>query len=238
MDERAREKRTIGDSDADAENVWKEAETMTKEEAIEHLKEWKECISSAYRRQVIDMAIEALQAEPTHGRLIDADMLKKKAQECATEAWKMNLTARIETVINQFIDWIDNAPTVQADRPHGEWVENEKNDPFRNVLKHLSRKRDEVKIIEQTENVLEFEVTNGYFEKWFRIIYLGDEENADKSFENLRKQRPMYMHYFISFCQTDYPQRGRFVNIEDTRWLPNEEEVLDTIKRYCKNWRK
>ena len=67
---------------------------------------------------------EYLEPTPTHGRLIDADMLKKKAQECATEAWKMNLTARIETVINQFIDWIDDAPTVQADRPHGEWISN------------------------------------------------------------------------------------------------------------------
>ena len=38
--------------------------TRTVEEAIKHLEEWKECISSAYRRQVIDMAIEALKAEP------------------------------------------------------------------------------------------------------------------------------------------------------------------------------
>ena len=33
---------------------------MTRGEAIKHLEEWKKCISSAYRRQVIDMAIEAL----------------------------------------------------------------------------------------------------------------------------------------------------------------------------------
>lgn len=48
-------------------------------------------------------------------RAIDADKLKRKAQECATEAWKMNLTARIETVLNQFIDWIDEAPTVEPE---------------------------------------------------------------------------------------------------------------------------
>lgn len=65
---------------------------------------------------------EYVEPTQTHGRLIDADALKKKAQECATEAWKMNLTARIETVLNQFIDWINDAPTVQADRPHGEWI--------------------------------------------------------------------------------------------------------------------
>ena len=48
-------------------------------------------------------------------RSIDGDKLKRKAQECATEAWKMNLTARIETVLNQFIDWIDKAPTVESE---------------------------------------------------------------------------------------------------------------------------
>ena len=120
---------------------------MNREEAIDKLQDlWNEVYnedSDGYDYAVaIDMAIEALQGdmycpncgvrlvpeneylEPTHthGRLIDADALKKKAQECATEAWKMNLTARIETVLNQFIDWIDNAPTVEDDRPHGEWT--------------------------------------------------------------------------------------------------------------------
>lgn len=33
---------------------------MTREEAIEHLKEWREVISSGHRKAVIDMAIEAL----------------------------------------------------------------------------------------------------------------------------------------------------------------------------------
>ena len=55
-------------------------------------------------------------------RLIDADKLKRKAQKCATEAWKMNLTARIETVLNQFIDWIDEAPTVEPERKKGKWI--------------------------------------------------------------------------------------------------------------------
>lgn len=50
-------------------------------------------------------------------RLIDADELKRKAQRVATESWKMKVTARTETVLNQFIDWIDNAPTIQSE-PH------------------------------------------------------------------------------------------------------------------------
>lgn len=56
-------------------------------------------------------------------RLIDADALKRKAQGVATESWKMGLTARIETTLNQFIDWIDSAPTaVESERKQGEWI--------------------------------------------------------------------------------------------------------------------
>ena len=56
-------------------------------------------------------------------RLIDADALKRKAQRVATESWKMGLTARIETTLNQFIDWIDSAPTaVEPERKQSEWI--------------------------------------------------------------------------------------------------------------------
>jgi len=64
---------------------------MTREEAIKHLEEWKECISSAYRRQVIDMAIEALSADVLQGEwlqreIIDDDMecgVNDDATECS-----------------------------------------------------------------------------------------------------------------------------------------------------------
>lgn len=52
-------------------------------------------------------------------RAIDGDALKRKAQKVATEAWKMKLTAKIETTLNQFIDWIDAQPTVQ---PEPQWT--------------------------------------------------------------------------------------------------------------------
>ena len=52
-------------------------------------------------------------------RPIDADALKRRAQKVATEAWKMKIKAEVETVLNQFIDWIDEAPTIQAE-PH--WI--------------------------------------------------------------------------------------------------------------------
>lgn len=50
-------------------------------------------------------------------RLIDADALKRRAQKVATDAWKMSLTANVETVLNQFIDWID-----QADTEEPQWI--------------------------------------------------------------------------------------------------------------------
>lgn len=47
-------------------------------------------------------------------RLIDANALKRKVQRIATEAWMMKLNASVETTLNQFIDYIDDAPTIDA----------------------------------------------------------------------------------------------------------------------------
>lgn len=55
-------------------------------------------------------------------RAIDGDALKRKAQKVATEAWKMKLTAKVETTLNQFIDWIDAAQTVEPERKKGKWL--------------------------------------------------------------------------------------------------------------------
>jgi len=52
-------------------------------------------------------------------RLIDGDALKRRAQKVATEAWKMKIKAEVETVLNQFIDWINEAPTIQSE---SDWI--------------------------------------------------------------------------------------------------------------------
>lgn len=52
-------------------------------------------------------------------RLIDGDALKRRAQKVATEAWKMKIEVKVETILNQFIDWINEAPTIEAE-PH--WI--------------------------------------------------------------------------------------------------------------------
>lgn len=47
-------------------------------------------------------------------RYIDANALKRKAQKVATEAWKMRIKSSVETILNQFIDWIEGMPTIDA----------------------------------------------------------------------------------------------------------------------------
>lgn len=49
-------------------------------------------------------------------RIIDADALRRKCAKVAAESWKMKMTAQVETVMNQFIDFIEEAPTV------GGWI--------------------------------------------------------------------------------------------------------------------
>lgn len=49
-------------------------------------------------------------------RIIDANKLKRRVQRVATEAWKMKLTASIETTLNQFIDYLEEAPTIKTKR--------------------------------------------------------------------------------------------------------------------------
>ena len=47
-------------------------------------------------------------------RLIDADTLKREAQKLSTEVWKTNRVAKVTTILNQFIDWVEVMPTIDA----------------------------------------------------------------------------------------------------------------------------
>ena len=53
-------------------------------------------------------------------RLIDEDALKRKMQKVATEAWKMKLEAKVETTLNQFLDYVEQSPTIEP--KCGEWM--------------------------------------------------------------------------------------------------------------------
>ena len=110
--------------------------TITREEAIELLEDLYGAIEDNQGRdydEALRMAIKALQGdmycpncgvrlvpeneylEPTqtHRRLIDADALSKKLCETTIFIKDGEVFQRM----------INDAPTVQADRPHGEWVQ-------------------------------------------------------------------------------------------------------------------
>lgn len=78
---------------------------MTRKDAVEHLKEWKECISSGYRKAVIDMAIEAL-SKP----IVDITQRDLCAEISCTDCPFMQETCKL-------MDYV-----AYADRPHGEWI--------------------------------------------------------------------------------------------------------------------
>lgn len=61
-------------------------------------------------------------------RLIDANALKRRAQKVAIESWKMKIEAKVETILNQFIDWIDEASTIQPEPKRGKWIPHEDED--------------------------------------------------------------------------------------------------------------
>ena len=63
------------------------------------------------------------------------------------------------------------------------------------ILKHLSRKRDKVKITEQTNRLLQFHVTNGMFEKMFEVRYFDDDAEKEPI------GRPLYHYYWMYFYQ-------------------------------------
>lgn len=97
--------------------------TMTKEEAIKWI---DNCMCYGRGEFTINhppnfddrweagrMAIDALQVEPTHGRLIDADALMEYCSNQKTKTISNNDIARF--------------PTVQIDRLHGEWVDEDGN---------------------------------------------------------------------------------------------------------------
>lgn len=94
---------------------------MTREEAIKELELIAKVTMWNDRREAVDMAIEALQAEPTHGRLIDAEALVRSIRLDISITGKKNAET-VVNVLNEIMAKIADAPTVQADRPYGEWI--------------------------------------------------------------------------------------------------------------------
>lgn len=109
---------------------------------------------------------------------------------------------------------------------------------FEELKKHLSRKKDKVVIEEENNWRIKFTVSNPAFEKFFSVCYLDSFSPDIPGTRNLRRERPRYKYYWMLFEQENYPQQGRFFTISDTSWYANEEEVIDAVKRFCRNWRR
>lgn len=109
---------------------------------------------------------------------------------------------------------------------------------FEEIKAYLNRKKDRVVFEEENDWNITFTVNNDIFIKHFYICYLDSFSPDLESTENLRQERPMHKYYWMSFTQENYPQQQRFVTIADMSWYFDEEDVIDAIKRFCRNWRK
>lgn len=110
---------------------------------------------------------------------------------------------------------------------------------FRDILTHLKRKKkDKVTILKQKDNFLEFDVTNGYFDKDFQIFYFDAFTKKTKENRSLVEQRQRGKHYYLVFWQENYIERGHFIDLSECEWFGTEDEVINEIKRLCRSWRR
>ena len=109
-------------------------------------------------------------------RTIDADALKRRAQKVATESWKMKIEAKVETVLNQFIDWIDEAPTIQAE-PN--WIPCEKKDTEKNIDTYIQALDRAKTLLKATWNLLQKQNETIYVLNMLEELVYYDEAECD-----------------------------------------------------------
>ena len=111
-------------------------------------------------------------------RTIDADTLKRRAQKVATEAWKMKIKAEVETVLNQFIDWIDEAPTIQTE---SHWISCEKKDTEKNIDTYIQALDRAKTLLKATWNLLQKQNETIYVLNMLEELVYYDEAECDGS---------------------------------------------------------
>ena len=109
-------------------------------------------------------------------RLIDGDALKRRAQKVATEAWKMKIEAKVETVLNQFIDWIDEAPTIQTE---SHWIPCEKKDTEKNIDTYIQALDRAKTLLKATWNLLQKQNETIYVLNMLEELVYYDEAECD-----------------------------------------------------------
>ena len=111
-------------------------------------------------------------------RTIDADALKRRAQKVATEAWKMKIKAEVETVLNQFIDWIDEAPTIQTEL---HWIPCKKKDTEKNIDTYIQALDRAKTLLKATWNLLQKQNETIYVLNMLEELVYYDEAECDGS---------------------------------------------------------
>ena len=111
-------------------------------------------------------------------RLIDGDALKRRAQKVATEAWKMKIKAEVETILNQFIDWIDEAPTIQTEP---QWIPCEKKDTEKSIDTYIQALDRAKTLLKATWNLLQKQNETIYVLNMLEELVYYDEAECDGS---------------------------------------------------------
>jgi len=109
-------------------------------------------------------------------RPVDGDALKRRAQKVATEAWKMKIKAEVETILNQFIDWINEAPTIQAE-PN--WIPCEKKDTEKNIDTYIQALNRAKTLLKATYNLLQKQNETIYVLNMLEELVYYDEAECD-----------------------------------------------------------
>ena len=110
---------------------------------------------------------------------------------------------------------------------------------FNKIIQHLLRKRTKPEITWMDKYTIEFTIEDKLYKKYFMLHYQDTftEEDENSSVWNYKHGRPLNKYYRLYYCQENVPQRGNLVTIEDEKWFQTEYEVIDEIKRLCKNWK-
>jgi len=99
---------------------------MTREEALVKVRGYLTNLLPIENYDEVEEIMLALEQQSTCNQLatdcISRNALLKKLQKVATESWKMKLKCNAETVWNQCIDYIKDAPSVEPKRKTAKWI--------------------------------------------------------------------------------------------------------------------
>ena len=109
---------------------------------------------------------------------------------------------------------------------------------FEKIKAYLGRMRNaEYKILIETDNMLQFEVTTRYTDPGSGRVYTTGIKLFTVHFrdgsdgDSLDSERPRYHHYYLQFEQENVPSRGgSLCTVSEWKWYWDEKDVLYRIR--------